>query len=51
MNYRFLCSKCRIVYVEEVVSEVEPLGSVGRGGLFFGDGVWCHPPSFTYKDR
>ena len=26
------------MYVEEVVDEVEALGSVGRGGLFFGDG-------------
>jgi len=27
-----------MVYVEEVVGEVEALGSVGRGGLVVGDG-------------
>ncbi len=33
-----MCSKWRIVYVEEVVGEVEALGSVGQGGSFFEDG-------------
>jgi hypothetical protein len=38
------------VYVEEVVGEVETLGSVGGGGSIFEDGGWYHPPSFTYKE-
>jgi hypothetical protein len=38
-----LCSKWRIVYVEEVVGEVEALGSVG-GGLFFIIGALLVPP-------
>ncbi len=32
------CSKCRILYVEEIVGEVKTLGSVGRGRSLFEDG-------------